>query len=763
MKLLLGPAGSGKTAWLLARAHEVMARRGRVWWVGLPQQRASVYRRATEGGAVLGLEVLSSQQLYYRLLAAALRLKPLVTGTARLALVGEALLALEGRLPSPGEAALFTRAIAEAKRYGLSPRRLPSADGEGERLRRVFERYESLKEGRWDYDDFRSEALGLAESKAAPAGLEADLLVVDGYREMNPLELRVYWALAAHRELWLSLPEAPPGGEAYETLRLAATERTRLECYRAPNPVSEARWVLRSLKRDLAQGLNPLDVAVILPEREMRAFAALADEYGVPLMDETPRTLGDTPAGRLLLDLLELPDYPAASTLLMLPELAPLAHAALSRGLGGREALGRLAQELQLRPSWDAWLARLEVPEDEEAWAKGLIDSIAAIAQSPYREALLERAKEAKRLARGAAFRRWWGALLAQTKLYSRPNGGVALLSASLASGRRFKRAYLMHAVKGAYGANEDEDYFIPEELRSRLHTVYDRLGLPKRFLGRDDLFFAELLTRADEQVVSYPEADQGGPLLAEAGLVGAARCLPFTPSGSRLELVSPGVYRASTGPLSLGPVTVEGLRRYSDCGFRFWMEGRLPEESPWWRAFVAELKSVGQLDETRLGVLAQRYPQAGGWLSAHRDRLLSLSYGVRLPRSGFPHVRLDGASRAGGQVCLYHVAAPDSVGSEAEALALLEGRWTEWWAAGYMLTHWQRQVSRVQLTVWPLLGRPFEAFAGDMATLRRRTEACRHKVGEAYGRFSRGDVLANPGFRCRACGVKDVCREAKP
>ena len=104
--------------------------------------------------------------------------------------------------------------------------------------------------------------------------------------------------------------------------------------------------MLRSLKRDLASGADPLDLAVVTPEVEIKAFAALADEYGVPLMDETPRALTDTLPGRLLLDLLELPDAPTASRLLAIPELAPLTRSALERGVAGFEAVAALAEEL---------------------------------------------------------------------------------------------------------------------------------------------------------------------------------------------------------------------------------------------------------------------------------------------------------------------------------------------------------------------------------------------------------------------------------
>ena len=98
-------------------------------------------------------------------------------------LVGEALKTLSGELPAPGEARLFTRAVAEAKRFGVTPETLPVTDRESTRLRDVFATYERLKGERWDYDDFRREAFVLASLAAAgreTLKFETDLLIVDG-------------------------------------------------------------------------------------------------------------------------------------------------------------------------------------------------------------------------------------------------------------------------------------------------------------------------------------------------------------------------------------------------------------------------------------------------------------------------------------------------------------------------------------------------------------------------------------------------------
>jgi hypothetical protein len=766
MHTLLGPPASGKTTALLDMALDTLRQRKRVWWVGLPHQRAYVYRRIAEaaGGAVLGLEFLSFQQTYYRLLAAHFGLKPILTGPARVALVGEALMGSDGGLPNPGEARLFSRAVAEAKRFGLGPEQIPHIDAEARRFASVFRRYEELKGnwGRWDYDDFRNAALALVESGAFEP--PADLIVVDGFREILPLGLRYLRGLSAHCRVALSITEPLPGVQANRRLAARHAERNT---YRAQNPVTEARWVLRSIKRDLAGGINPNEIGVITPEPRIAALMTLADEYGVPLVDYTPRTSADSPQGRLLLDLLDLPDYPTATRLLSIPDLAPLGRAALEQGLAGLSAITRLARSLGYEAPLKAWLERLEPVGDPEDWARTLVDSIPEVRSGPRRLTLLERAKEAKRIASGPDFRRWWAALLSETYEPIRPPGGVALLTPNLAAGVRFNKTYLTYAVEGAYGAGEREDYFVPEEERLRLEQMFEGIGLPRRFLGRDTLLLEELRSRGNQVIVTYPEADQGGPLEAEPLLVPnpkAVARVPEVPVGSRLEVPSETEYRASLSPLNLGPITIEGLRRYDECGFRYWAEGQIKEKVPlsWWRLWVGELRSLKRLNEARLEAFSARFPEAEGWLKAHRELLFAINFGFTWPENGMPQARVDGALNRGGEYHIYTFVAPDV----DDAASYLRSRWSELWLAGYLLANNPRQVKAVRLWVWPVLGHPLEAYKEPVVLGRNRvTGAIRwreERVQAVLQPYQKGEVRPKPGFICRECAVRDVCREAK-
>lgn len=789
----------------------------RVWWIGLPAQRAGIFRRVTEGGfTALGLEVMSSQQAYYRLLAgpAFVELKPLVVGTARLVRVAEALAECAGSLPAPGEAKLFAAAIAEAKRFGLAPDDVASVAGsdvEIARLAEVFAAYQGAMTGRWDYDDVRAQALALVESppfasfmadpgERARAGLP-DLVIVDGLRELGPLDLRALLALGRQVETHLTLPELPSGisPDEADVVTIApepAAQRATVRSFLAPNPVAEARWTLRSLKRDLASGRDPLDLAVIAPPGTASAVLALADEYGVPLMDETPRALADEPQGGTLLDLLELAEVPTASRLLAVPELAPLAAEALRAGVAGADALGVLAHDLGLEESWRRWLRRLRVSGDPVAWTRDLLSEVLPLTHevSPkFAERVLTLAQEAATLAAGPDFAVWLAALLRDARSNPHGPGGIALLDAKLASGRRFEKVYVLGALEGAYRAGEREDYFISEDLRGlgaavgapRSLEALDALlplstRLPRRFQGRSDDVAAELLSRGRETVVLAPAAGGGDQVTPDERLLGEdPQPLPPVEAGSVFELGGAAPYVPAFDAVSLDGafgLNAESLRRYDQCAFRAWGERLLlgdtvsdeSEDTGFeeWHQLVTALTARDRHTPDSLAELGRRFPDFSGWLEEHEDRLTSLVWGAELNHgaSGM-RVWVHAGSREqlgnSGRYksVIYRFVAPAGETDWSWGSELQRHRWTEYLAAGALLAHRTQAPAYVEIVLWPLLGEPLRVDRSDNRFVSRRIERTGLEAKEALERLRAGDVSPTPGYHCRFCRVFEVCR----
>lgn len=787
------PPGSGRTTRMVEVARAACSAGQRVWWIGLPAQRAFVLQSITQGGyTALGLEFMSSQQMFYRLLTRANRLQPMLVGSAALVRVAEAMQRVGGALPNPGEAYLFGRAIAEAKRYGVTASEYEklAADEEQRRLAAVFTAYEEHK-GAWDYDDVRLAAVALAAH--GELDCEADLVIVDGLREVGPLELILFKALSLQVEVYVNVDRAPPGSEP--TVGPLTPWPVTTERYLAPNPVSEARWVLRSLKRDLTVGgFRPLDLAIIAPPTRARALVALADEYGVPLMDESPLALVDEPLGQRLVDLLELIEHPTPARLLAVAELRPLAALALEHGVAGVEAVHRLAADHGLGATWRRWLARLEVSGDPVEWARRLMREVlgdSGALSLEFEERALEKAQEAARLVTdGPGFRAWWAALLQDSRTAREEPAGVALVTAALASGRRWRKAYLLGAVEGAFAAREVEDYFLPEEQRLPPQEAYLLEGLPRRFQGRDEQLAADLLTRADHLVVTAPLASQEGPLVPDDELLGqAAQPLPVLPAASALELEPDAQYLAPLGPAQLAPPTAERLRRYRRCSLRLWGEDTMrrgpewEEDLPAWRRLVDDLlgEPNSRLTPARLAAIGSRYPEAARWLLDHGDELQQLTFNVRMfggegRATAFVHAarreplstgREDSGRATPAELearpqraVLYRFVAPGAVSTPGDARDYLRERWTEYYAAYGLVSQRGHGVQRVDVVVWPVLGQPISAHGQGVGRNFTLGSQRRDWINEELPAYLDGVVAPRPGYHCRDCPVFDLCRE---
>ena len=819
LELLSGPSGSGKTGLLLEHARRRCAAGQRVLWIGLPQQRSHLLSRLVQGGGVVGFEFISEQQLCYRLLSEARMLRPLKVGTERLALIGAALAEVQQATPMPGEARLFASAIAELKRNGIDPDGAAGLafDNESDRLADVYRVYEQMKADAWDYDDYRQQALLLAQRGEAVSG--ADTIIVSGYRELLPLTTELYVELSRGCEVMLALPEAPrlPAGVVASERQLPAPVLPATDRWRAPNEVEEARWIMRSIKAELAAGTDMNELALVVPRQQLWAYAALADEYGVPLMPLAPRSLTHSRAGHTLRELINLEgEFITPAALLVLPGLEPLAAAALDRRISGRAALLELADRLDeqaaeaeaagvqssdphtadapvptdepeepgQRQLLERWLSRMEETPPGLAWAEQLVTAVSgelaaidgdADELKQFAAQAMQRAREAAQLGEGDSFRAWWSALLEDTHLPLRENAGVALLTPDLASGRRYRRAWLAGALEGNYVPQTAEDYFLPEELRSLNNA---RGVLPRRFAASSQLLFSELQQLADRLTVTYPESSQAGRNTPQPELTGtsAAPPLPQLPAGNRSELG--GSFRPSLDHqlepslVSLPGPEVQWLMRYAECPHREWTVGLLrdsgdldPPELADWQLLRRELQRSVRLDDRGIAELAGSHPWAADWLREQAGLLTSLHYGLRLPQSKRTvlKARIDAAGRIDGVFHIYRFSAPEDDLDAEGATELLKERRAERWLADHMLRHSLQPEPLVRLFVWPLLGTPVEAGTpGGQDSNQRWLSHGLGDLDDQLDAYQAGIVAPRPGFhQCSSCPVRDFCRRA--
>jgi len=770
---------------MVSRARAAAAEGARVAYLGRSPQRGEVMRALARGGPTLGVAFYTFQQFALLMLSRAGGLGAQILPTARLALVAEALSERSRVPPTPGEASLFTRAIAEVKRSGFTSERLAElaavqrsrndrGAGELERLAAVLARYEELKGPQLDDDDVRAAVLSEAQRRdddALRAIIPADLLIVDGLAEVAPDDLAWFRELARAIDVEVSVEQAPAGVVAEQL----PPRENEVHAYRFANPVAEVRWLLRAVARDLGEGFDPRDLAVIAPSNLAAALLALAPEFDVPLARQAPRALVDLPFGRLLVDLLELPEHPNAGRLLAVPELLKLGQRAFEERLSGARAVERLAFELDLAERWNAWREALTPSEPVLDWARQLV-ALAAdldLAQTPseqraeqetriaqQQEAALRRAQEAARLAVGEGFRDWWLALLRASVVAERSLPGVALIEPHAAAGRRFRRAYLAGAVAGAYDVGEHEDVFIPEELRA-LGPDLTPFELPRRHRGADARWRIALRARADRLTITHALADREQMLRPDTLLLAAelGEEPPELPTVSPLEVLAEGPYSSELPTIADGAVSLQTLQRAELCPFAAWGEAQLPEaaSADWLTRARRTLREAGAWSPERSERLQRAFPLLQGWLEAHTATLGGLKTGVRFEEGG-TSARIDAVARDGAHVKLFAFLLPDE--SPAALLRPAE-RWRELWVADHLLRRYPSQVVRVDILAWPIgaeaeLLTPVGVDTPALQAARQRVHGFARVAAE---RWRAGPPEPKPGFECRSCRIADFCR----
>jgi superfamily I DNA/RNA helicase len=839
-ELLVGPAQSGKTRAAVRRSFEIAQSGERVIVLTLPNQRGIFLERLSKEGPTLGVEVTNLQNVAYRLLDRLGENRPVVLNPGRVALTARALEGVLGRAVGPGEARLYARAIAECKRHLVRPQ--PTGEPYQDALSSTFAAYEASLEasGVQDLDDVRLRAVRLLEG----SGLSLDAhLIVDGYRALNPSELGAIRVLCklAHSSL-VTLPAGSPdtAQDAWaHPLRYAELESIaaqlgakprRLEARGKPwaglpqtvvleahvNPVEEARATLRAIKRALLDGVLAHEIAVVIPNPvSSRVLEALGREYGVPIAPETQGSALETPEGRVLEAILGAPsrDYPTRdlrALAVLEPSLVRLAEVLEQSGVNsGTRAYSLVSRDGEALAALGRVRALAEPPESARtdelvSWFERVLERV--LHGSAFLDTARVIAREAARLLDasgdvrldGATFTDWVRSLLSSVPVPHPMSGrGVAVLGPEEASGRRFRRVFVMGAVDGAYRVGDGEDFFVPEEHRLALEQILAGVpGLPARLVGLEDSALYDVLTRADEVVtVSYPRAERGSGLRPHPRLASLTLEKLASSGGERVLTASPFELLAATTerephaskiPWRVRPRRAEQaavLERSSICAVRAWAEAEVPAASRGsglvsgellrsWNARLRRARWRGD-DAAPISVVPDDHRDRIQALAPQFRARLEAELDARTPRPRPSEVQLGyKASLDGLEIVLdgvrfrknrdedviateiYRVMDDPSDGYDA---FMRPDRQREWWFAGW----WLDRGVQVSFWAWNLVSEPRRVFGLDKPYAQRRLRESMAALETSRASLESGEISATPGFHCRECAHRDLCREA--
>lgn len=373
-RILLAPAGYGKTQHCIARIQEVRAEAPLApLWVILPNQAQVVAfrRRLAEEGGALGVQPGTFYTFYAEILARAGRPIPRLFDPVQHRLLRTIVdrLCAEGRLhhyaplrDKPGFVRLLRALVRELKRARIHRDDLAAAVAGGEErlteLAAIYAGYQDwLVQSGWMDAEGQGWLAALALENDPGLGRDLRLLIVDGFDQFNPTQLEVLRLLAgraaetivtltgdtfrtrvAHRRFTRAQaaittalnvepePLAPPHPASCSPLahleaslfepspqkRPADGAVTFIEAQNRSQEVRAAlRWIKARLVRD---GMAAHEVAVIA--RDLAPYRPFlqetAAEFGLPLRLAEGADLLTNPAVAALLSLLSLPvlDWP---------------------------------------------------------------------------------------------------------------------------------------------------------------------------------------------------------------------------------------------------------------------------------------------------------------------------------------------------------------------------------------------------------------------------------------------------------------------
>lgn len=783
-RIVAGPAGSGKTTALLQHAWK-QSKEG-VTLCCLPHQRQDLLKRLA-AQPTLNVRITDLQTLTYEILEQGGNDRTFLSIPGKVALMGRLLMADRKDYPTPGEAALYSNAIADLKRQGMTSKMdVRKMGAQGKHLLALLRRYQEELKTRhlMDLDDARDRASELLEG-GLKWSIRPQHLLIDGYSEFNPSELRLIRALSmTSRSLLVTLPVSAPF--PYQTRlnekevesqaqylqasvqKLSYRNLPMFTVHTCPNVTREARQVVAQVKEALLGGMDASEMAILIPREGAAAhLLKLGEEARIPLIDEHPGNPMETFHGRKLMTLLSTRrrNYPTRDLfdLSMYYEgLQQVAEALEARGLNGihahllegvdRSSLSLLM--LETAPSgrsekeWLNWvetlLNRIKYPETSR-------DPIRLMAREVFELIPSEVQKH-------SVLEDWLMALLPSISLSRERQEGVRVLTPEQITGRRFQRLWIMNVTEHQYLLEEKEDFFFTEEERVKL-------GLPRSMKGIAESLFYEVITRASHVTLSYASADRDGVqrphrLLAQMGSATTPPVKPMSPLEYALSTrdikISTPDWWSHVPPIQEKRVWM--LARYLPCKLRGYLSAHTEKTSG---------GLFSHQDRTRMERLlrqaaweAQPEPVLDGVYSDHFREQVSRHLKDNLPpKPDLPNLKvyqsfkLDGLSFRPHAYQLFKDTRKANlyvVTQEPDIRNLLKNQPEHLWA--YMAlkeADWD-----TELYTWDLYAKPKRrtVFDNQMRDAWKQFQDLQTHLGQ-------GDVTPSAGFHCWDCTFKQVCR----
>ncbi len=575
MRLLTGPAGSGKTFTILEALRSALHKNDNAVCLLVPTSTMAQHLRnqmAREGFVFSPARI----QTIWRFIE---------PWAGDLPQAGDALLHMlvekcVQRLNLPefakvahltGFQARLASAIDECAAAGCdvdSLRRQFSAGGVGRALAEVYaEVKRELEERKLGMRSTRLIRAAARIQEVGAGGLKT--IWLDGFFTLSDVELAVVKALAGHAEMTVTLPSAAVAGATRVRLRsMGFSERAltrervlpKRELFSAPGIEREVDEIARRISQEITRGRSFHEIGIIVrtPEVYTGLLRATLERFGIPARFYFDLVLMEQPAVRFLAGALDamLRDWDHAQTLTMI-KLAP--GAGMSAPMdrfdfevrtripgNGLEPLRLLAVErpgedqrlhrlLERLAELDAWRALSLKPAE---WAERIGSLCALYKPSRPRDRvshdtalnwrLQARALEAWEAAAAEtsstfdagskiSLEKFWQAMkavlrLTPLRIVDQRRNVVHVLSAYEARQWEVPVVFVCGLVEGQFPRYHAPDPFLPESARRRLKESGTRIRTAEDVDREEHFLFDSALSRATASLVlSYPKNDSRG------------------------------------------------------------------------------------------------------------------------------------------------------------------------------------------------------------------------------------------------------------